>query len=320
MDASGASISENGGAYRLASYRSGGGAPRAGIVVGERIFSAAELAGHAAYATMLGILEDWDAARPRIEAAAASAAKNNERGAPLEKAELLPPVLYPSSIFCAGANYFDHMLEMARVHNIPPDPDPRTLGLKPFHFIKASHAVIGANSVVRLPAYSKKVDWEAELAAVIGKVAKNVSVQSALDYVAGYTIANDLSARDFTTRRGVPVGSPFQYDWLSQKSFDSSCPIGPWIVPASEIPDPQNLAIKLWLNDVLKQDSHTSKMIFTLADQIAHISTRITLHPGDVILTGTPAGVGLARQEFLKPGDRVRIEIERIGTLAHTMA
>jgi 2-keto-4-pentenoate hydratase/2-oxohepta-3-ene-1,7-dioic acid hydratase in catechol pathway len=106
---------------------------------------------------------------------------------------------------------------------------------------------------------------------------------------------------------------------VAQKSFDGACPIGPWIVPAREIPDPQNLAIKLWVNDVLKQDSHTGKMIFSVAEQIAHLSTRITLHPGDLILTGTPAGVGLAKQEFLKAGDVVRLWIERIGTLTNTL-
>ena len=110
--------------------------------------------------------------------------------------------------------------------------------------------------------------------------------------------------------------SPFAHDWVSQKCFDGSCPLGPWIVPASDIPDPQNLALKLWVNDVIKQDSSTSEMIFTVAEQIAQLSRGMTLYPGDIILTGTPAGVGLARNEFLKAGDTVRIEIERIGSLA----
>jgi 2-keto-4-pentenoate hydratase/2-oxohepta-3-ene-1,7-dioic acid hydratase in catechol pathway len=164
------------------------------------------------------------------------------------------------------------------------------------------------------------VDWEAELVAVIGRPAKNVSVDDALGYVAGYTVGNDLSARDLSARLHLSGNSPFKYDWVSHKSFDGACPVGPWIAPAKEIPDPQNLSIKLWVNDVLKQDSHTSKMIFSTAEQIAHLSTRITLHPGDLILTGTPAGVGMARQEFLKAGDEVKVWIERIGTLAFKMA
>jgi 2-keto-4-pentenoate hydratase/2-oxohepta-3-ene-1,7-dioic acid hydratase in catechol pathway len=305
--------SEIDGRYRLVSYRAQTG-PSAGIVLRDEILNVAELTGDPRFHTVIGMLSDWDSVKPAIEAAVRNA--ESGRGVPLQYAELLTPILYPGTIFCAGANYTDHMLEMAKVHNIEPEPDPRSLGLKPFHFIKASRTVAGPGSIVNLPAYSKKVDWEGELAAVIGRTGKNIPIESALEHVAGYTVANDLSARDFTTRPGARVGSPFQYDWLSQKSFDSSCPLGPWIVPASDLPDPQNLRIKLWVNDVIKQDSHTSRMIFSLADQIAHISTRITLHPGDVILTGTPAGVGLARNEFLNAGDVVRVWVEGIGTLS----
>jgi 2-keto-4-pentenoate hydratase/2-oxohepta-3-ene-1,7-dioic acid hydratase in catechol pathway len=208
---------------------------------------------------------------------------------------------------------------MASARKEEPDPDPRTLGLKPWHFIKASRSVIGTGAPVALPEHSRKVDWEAELGAVIGRPAKNVLLANALEYVAGYTIANDLSARDLSARPQIPSISPFKYDWVGQKSFDGSCPVGPWIVPARYIPDPQNLGIKLWVNDVLKQDSHTSRMIFSLAEQIAHLSTRITLHPGDLILTGTPAGVGAARGEFLNRGDAVKVWIEDVGTLTNTM-
>lgn len=158
------------------------------------------------------------------------------------------------------------------------------------------------------------------MAAVIGKPAKDVPEARALDYVSGYLIANDLSARDLGFREPLPPQNPFRTDWLAHKSFDGSCPLGPWIVPASAIGDPQNLGLKLWVNDVLKQDSNTGKMIFTLAEQIAQLSSRITLYPGDVILTGTPAGVGAGRGEFLKPGDVVTLWIEKIGTLTNTMA
>ncbi len=164
------------------------------------------------------------------------------------------------------------------------------------------------------------MDWEVELAAVIGRPAKNVPIEKALAYVAGYTCANDLSARDRGRRPHISETSPFKADWVAHKSFDGSCPLGPWIVPASEIKDPQNLALKLWVNDVLKQDSHTSKMIFNLAEQIAHLSSRLTLHPGDLILTGTPAGVGAGRGEFLKAGDVVKIWIEKIGEISNKMA
>jgi 2-keto-4-pentenoate hydratase/2-oxohepta-3-ene-1,7-dioic acid hydratase in catechol pathway len=304
--------------YRLVSYRNSEGS-RAGVVVSGVVFSIAELTGRPSYSTMLDFLNDWESATSLLEQAITQNI-DTSRGIAIENTELFAPVLYPSTIFCAGANYSDHIREMAKVHKIAQEPDPRALGLKPWHFLKASRAVVGTDSTVHLPAYSHMVDWEAELAAVIGHTAKNVPVASALEYVAGYTIANDLSARDFTARSNVPVTSPFRYDWVSQKSFDGSCPVGPWIVPAKDVPDPQNIGIKLWVNDVLKQESHTSKMIFSLAEQIAHLSSRITLYPGDLILTGTPAGVGLARGEFLKPGDTLRVWVEKVGTLTNVLA
>src|SRR5438477_310534 len=153
-----------------------------------------------------------------------------------------------------------------------------------------------------------------------GRAAKNVPVAKALGCVAGYTIANDLSARDAMKHDKNPPTSPFHYDWVSQKCFDGSCPLGPWIVPAGEIRDPHQLGIKLWVNGELMQDSHTSKLIFDTAEQIAMLSSRVTLHPGDLVLTGTPAGVGMGRGRFLKPADAVRLWIEAIGELNHTLA
>ncbi|HVP80452.1 MAG TPA: fumarylacetoacetate hydrolase family protein [Thermodesulfobacteriota bacterium] len=304
--------------YKLATYGAVQG-PRAGIVVGEEVFDLAGLTDKSSYATVLDVLKDWEAAQTVLDKAAEETGGGKIKGIPLEKVKLLVPVLYPSAIYCAGANYVDHVHEMATARNINPDPDPRSLGLKAWHFIKASRSVVGAESIVSLPAYSKMVDWEAELTAVIGRRAKDVPADKALEYIAGYTVGNDLSARDFTARSQVSDASPFKYDWVSHKTFDGSCPVGPWIVPARQIPDPQNLHIRLWVNDVLKQDSHTSKMIFSVAEQIAHLSARITLYPGDLILTGTPAGVGMARREFLKAGDVVRVWIEKIGTLTNTM-
>ncbi len=311
-------MSNLGEGYKLATYAAAEG-PRAGVVLNGTIFPADDLTGNGAYRTMLGILNDWTKAEGRIEVAIAARGAGGS-GIPLNEVRLLPPVMYPSVIFCAGANYVDHTAEMARVHNLAPEPDPHSLGLSPWHFIKPPRALTGTNAAVPLPGYSKMVDWEGELAAVIGLAAKNISTKKALDYVAGYTVANDLSARDFTRRPHIAPESPFKYDWVSQKSFDSSCPVGPWIAPAKQVADPQNLRLQLFVNDVVKQDSHTSKMIFTLAEQIAHLSTRITLYPGDMILTGTPAGVGMARNEFLKPGDTVRVTIERVGTLTNTFA
>lgn len=304
--------------YRLLSYSSPKGS-RAGLAVDEKVFDAAALSGNARYVTVIEILNDWRLAQKALRAAADKVRAKKTKLRPVTRPKLLAPVLYSSALYCAGANYSDHMIEMARVQGIEPEPDPHSIGLNPWHFIKASRSVVPSDVKVKLPAYSQMVDWEAELTAVIGRPAKNVPLAKALDYVAGYTIANDLSARDFTKRAKVPDTSPFKFDWVSQKSFDGACPVGPWIVPANQIPDPQNLAIKLWVNDVLKQDSHTSKMIFSVAEQIAHLSTRMTLHPGDLILTGTPAGVGMGRREFLKAGDVVKVWIEKIGTLTNVM-
>ena len=133
-------------------------------------------------------------------------------------------------------------------------------------------------------------------------------------------IANDLSARDRGRRAGVPDASPFKWDWTKHKTFEGSCPLGPWIVPASDIGDPQKLGLKLWVNGVLKQDSNTSDMIFNLAEQIEQLSAGMTLYPGDLILTGTPAGVGAGRGEFLKAGDVVKLWVENIGEIENRMA
>jgi 2-keto-4-pentenoate hydratase/2-oxohepta-3-ene-1,7-dioic acid hydratase in catechol pathway len=300
--------------YKLVSYQSNSG-PRAGLVIDDQVFDAAELTGRPSYATVLGILEDWGAAQGVLQNAKAGSAK----GTPLAQAKLLAPVLWPSAIYCAGANYSDHVKEMAEAQGVKPEPDPHTVGLKPWHFIKSSRSVVGPDATVKVPPASKMVDWEAELVAVIGKPAKDVPLDKALDHVAGYTIANDLSARDLMRRPPVSETSPFRHDWIGQKCFDGACPLGPYIVPASDIRDPQNLAMKLWVNDAIKQDSNTGHMIFNLAEQLSHLSSRITLHPGDLILTGTPAGVGMGRKEFLKPGDVVKIEIEGIGTLTNRM-
>jgi 2-keto-4-pentenoate hydratase/2-oxohepta-3-ene-1,7-dioic acid hydratase in catechol pathway len=300
--------------YRLATYATGA-EPRAGIIVDDKVFDAAKLAGKAAYATVLGILEDWRSAQGALKKAAARAAQGRTKGQPLSRTKLLAPVRWPSAIYCAGSNYADHAAEMAARHNRPLEPDPHTLGLKAWHFLKATRTLADPGATVAISTYAKNVDWEVELAAIIGRLARNVTMDKALSYVAGYTVANDLSARDRGFRAKIGESSPFRADWTKHKTFDGSCPLGPWIVPASDIGDPQKLGLKLWVNDVLKQDSNTKDMIFNLAEQIVQLSDGMTLYPGDVILTGTPAGVGAGRGEFLKAGDVVKAWVEKIGTL-----
>ena len=308
--------------YKLLSFRSGADA-RAGLLVDGKVYDAARATGKPQWSSVLGALQDWPKAHREFAAFAkrVAAGKSKAKGTPLARAKLLAPVLYPGNIYCAGANYTDHMAEMARAQGKEPGPTMKDLGEKPWHFVKTSKSsVVGPGAKVKLPAYSQKVDWEVELTAVIGRRAKDVPVDKALACVAGWTIANDLSARDAMKRDKNPPGSPFHYDWVSQKCFEGSCPLGPWIVPAGDIADPHRLGIRLWVNGELMQDSHTSKLIFDTAEQIAMLSSRVTLHPGDLVLTGTPAGVGMGRGRFLKPGDTVKLWIENIGELAHTLA
>ena len=305
--------------YKLATYKSSDG-PRAGLIVGDDVFDAAKLTGKAAYATVMGIMADWKRAEPALKAAAAKAAKSKGKRQPLKETKLLAPLRFPSAIYCAGANYADHAAEMAKNEGNPPPVDPHTLGHKAWHFLKAAGAITDPGATVHISSYAKSMDWEIELAAVIGRQGKDIPQLKALSYVAGYTIANDLSARDRGRRAGVPDASPFKWDWTKHKTFEGSCPLGPWIVPASDIGDPQKLGLKLWVNGVLKQDSNTADMIFNRAEQIAQLSVNMMLYPGDLILTGTPAGVGAGRGEFLKAGDTVKLWIEKIGEIENKMS
>lgn len=300
--------------YKLLSYAATEG-PRAGILLGNIVFDAQALSGKAQYQTVLGVLNDWEAA-DLLFAEMAGPSRPQARGVPLSETQLLAPILYPGQIWGAGANYQDHIDEMGvsefRATNA------KLRGGRPWHFSKSSRsAVIGHGSTRPLPSYAQKVDWEIELAVVIGKTASQVAAADALEYVAGYTIADDLSARDFAARPGIEPDSPFRFDWISQKGFDGACPMGPWIVPARDIADSQALGLKLWVDQDLMQDSSTRHMIFSIAEQIEELSARVTLHPGDVILTGTPSGVGMGRNLFLKPGQRLRLWIEGIGELHH---
>ena len=305
--------------YKLATYKSSEG-PRAGIIIGEDVFDAAKLTGKAAYATVIGVLEDWKAADALIRKAVAGAAKSRAKRQPLKKTKLLAPVRFPSAIYCAGANYADHAAAMAAREGNPPPADPHDQGLKPWHFLKAARTITDPGATVKISGYANSMDWEIELCAVIGRPAKDVTKEKALSYVAGYTVSNDLSARDRGRRPPVPATSPFKMDWTKHKTFEGSCPLGPWIVPASDIGDPQNLELKLWVNGELKQDSNTSKMLFNLAEQIEQLSVNMTLHPGDLVLTGTPSGTGAESGTFLKPGDTVKLWIEKIGEIENRMA
>ncbi len=212
---------------------------------------------------------------------------------------LLAPVPRPGKLICIGLNYRDHAAES----NMP-------IPESPVVFSKFTTAVTGPNEPVMLPAASAKVDYEAELAFVIGRRAKNVTRERAMDYVLGYTMVNDVSARDLQFADG---------QWQRGKSCDTFAPMGECIVTTDEIPDPHRLAIKLRLNGQTMQDSSTDQLIFGIPELVAFLSETITLEPGDVVATGTPPGVGFARKPpvFLKDGDVMEVEVEGLGVLTN---
>ncbi len=218
---------------------------------------------------------------------------------PLNQCRLLPVIPAPEKIICVGLNYADHAAETGA----KPPSDPIV-------FNKFPTAVCGHGDDIVLPRASQQVDYEAELVVVIGKGGKNIPRAEAMSYVAGYCCGNDVSARDWQTQK--PGGQ-----WLLGKSFDTFAPIGPAMVTADELPDPSNLRIQLRLNGQVMQDSSTAQLIFSIEQLIAYVSQVCRLSPGDLLFTGTPGGVGFIRKPpvYLKPGDVVEVEIERIGVL-----
>jgi 2-keto-4-pentenoate hydratase/2-oxohepta-3-ene-1,7-dioic acid hydratase in catechol pathway len=281
------------------------------VIVGKHLYDLADLSGRVEFTSTLRALDGWPANEPLIRKLVAAA--RPEQGMELGARKLLAPILFPPAVYCAGANYADHVANMERRLGLAPGPDPRADGGRPFHFLKASRCCVGPDATVGTP--SRVLDWEGELVVVIGQKTRNVSVESALTHVAGYMIGNDLSARDLHFRRQMPATSAFHHSFLDHKSFEHSAPIGPWMVPASEIPDPCKLQIQTEVNGVIKQNGSTAGMIFSIAEQIAYLSSIVSLYPGDIIMTGTPAGTGAETGESLISGDRVTVTIDRLGSL-----
>jgi 2-keto-4-pentenoate hydratase/2-oxohepta-3-ene-1,7-dioic acid hydratase in catechol pathway len=284
-----------------------GGTPVACIEAGghlHRLAPSLARAGHAPAASLIDLFADW----PRAAAALESAASHLDPADRIDGPRLAP-LLYPGKILCAGANYFDHLAEMGM-------PGAKKADQRLFFFMKPPrNAVVGEGATVRMPIGTAAFDWEIELAAVIGTRARNVQGSTALDHVAAYTVAIDFSARDHNR---APE-TFYKLDWVAGKANDTCCPLGPRLVPAAAVPNPQDIGLKLWVNGVLKQDGRSTDMIFSLAEQIATASRIMTLEPGDVLLTGTPAGVGAPKKTFLSVGDRVDAEIEGIGRLSVTI-
>ncbi len=275
----------------------------AALVVDGRLFPLDELAPGRPelHAGVFALLQRWDDVGPALQALAEDVNTSSGGVAPDDHraVRVLTPVRLPRAVFCTVFNYYDFAAEAGVT---PPDKS----AARPYVCIKLPHGVIGPNETIVLPHTSRQVDWECELGAVIGRPCRNVFQKDALDYVAGYTIVNDISARDIIARPDWPN---FASDWLESKNFDTGTPIGPYLIPKQFVPDPQQVRLRLTRNGVVQQDGSTASMIFSLAEQIAHISATVTLLPGDVIATGTPAGVGWKRGLGLEPGDVLELEM-----------
>lgn len=310
---------------RLVTYRRGGSKPKLGARAGEVVFDLSALAVDLARErgavrrgrggaprTMLELIEGGpgalDAAREALAHGETLLARHGidglvERklGVPAAKARLEAPIPRPArNVFCLGRNYKEHATE--RGAEAPPHP---------VYFTKVPESVLAPGGKVVHHEATKELDYEVELTVVIGTAGRDIPRERALEHGFGYTIINDVTARDLQKRHG---------QWFKGKTLDTFCPMGPVLVTADEIPDPQALAITLRVNGETRQSSHTSKMIFPVDECIAVLSEGFTIRPGDVIATGTPEGVGAALGKFLKAGDRMETEVEKIGVLENRVA
>jgi 2,4-diketo-3-deoxy-L-fuconate hydrolase len=285
--------------FALATYKTGANTEAPAIVVDDKLYDASE----ALPGGLAGVFADWSKSQAAVRHAGEQARAGKLKPVAGGIKALAAPIR-PTRIFCAAANYIEHANEMGTVLAAKTES-------KPYMFLKLQDTVVGPGDDVIMPPETKKLDWEIELAVVIGRQARRIGVAEALDYVAGYTILNDISARDLNTRTDYP----FKFDWFQGKCWDTFAPLGPWIVPAWLVNDPMAMQMKLTVNGKAMQEDTTGHMIWNVREQISYLSQILTLRPGDVIATGTPTGVGMARGIFFKDGDTVEAAIEGIGTL-----
>lgn len=291
---------------KLASFKIAG-TKRVGLVIDNSI---ADLSTALGVQSMMEIINDFDAIKERL------ARFENEATLSLDDVRLLAPVERPGKIICLAGNYREHITESGFV--APETTDVITQQL----FLKPSSALVGNDEEILITKNNVRVGWETELAVIIGKRGRNIPVESAFEHVFGYTIMNDVSERGLNSmlenRRQREMDRFL--DWLAGKWFDTFAPCGPWIVTEEEIDDPHELEINLTINDELRQHGNTSDMIFRIPEQIAYASSIMTLEPGDIISTGTPAGAGIGgASTSLQNGDVLICEIERIGSLKNTV-
>ncbi len=279
---------------KLVRYEHNGRSPQVGLVVENRVIYLSAIV-PSMHALITLSADGLTVIRQQAEAG---------QGIPLADVKLHAPLQPRRNVMCLGKNYADHAREMQTAND-----EPIELPKFPVIFTKATTSVVGPNDPIHFdPQVSTDIDWEVELAVIIGKQGKNIPAEQAMEYVFGYTVLNDVTARDLQ-RQGK--------QFFKGKSLDGSCPIGPWIVTADELTDPHNLDVRCLVNGVEKQASNTRYMIFDIPTTIAYLSRGMTLLPGDVIATGTPDGVGFARTppEFLRPGDVVTSYVAGIGEI-----
>ncbi len=285
---------------KLVTYKPAGAGPQLGVLVGDRVVHLAEASGGTLPNDMRSFLELGDDAVKQARALAGDAVEA-EYGIPLASVQLLAPISNPSKIVAIGLNYMDHVRESGGT--------PPTIATM---FAKYPSAIIGPGDAIKWdPAVTRKVDFEAEMAFVVGKTARNVSEENAYDYIAGYMNCHDVSARDLQLEMGD--------QWIMGKSLDTFCPLGPYLVTKDEVGDPHNLSVRCLVNGEAMQDSNTKELVFNIPYLMAYLSRGITLLPGDVVTTGTPKGVGAFREPpiFLKDGDVVTVEVEGLGQLTN---
>lgn len=297
------------------------GQPRLGAVLeGERIldFHAAAVGAEPSEIEALGdCLAFLEGGEPlmrmgrEMAACAATGSCPREELLPLSSVRLRPPVPGARKLLALAGNYPQHIREGGR----PTFPKEETY---PYFFLKpASTTLVGTGDAVRYPRIGRKIDYEGELAVVIGERCRDVPAERAYEFIAGYTILNDISERGFAAKEGARAERDWDrfFDWLVGKWFDTAAPCGPWLVTRDEIPDPHALRLRTRVNGELRQDASTGEMIFSVPEIVAFISRVVTLEPGDLIATGTPSGVGNALGKLLAPGDTVEVEIDGIGVL-----
>lgn len=306
--------------FGIAAYadNANGAAPsqRLGLVVDGQVYdaqaavSAAAPQAAAALPQDLGaLLAKWELSADAIKAleTAGEAIRSGQLTLPVQTGALGTPYA-PTRIFATASNFYEHAAEMGTKLAARSESSP-------YIFIKADTSITATKTAVVMPSNTMKLDWEVELAVVIGKGGRNISAANAYEHIAGYTVINDVSARDLTRRSDYP----FSHDWFRGKSFDTFAPMGPWFVPRDCLGDPMKLRMQLTVNDESMQDATTEGMIFNIAEQIEYLSSILTLKPGDMIATGTPTGVGMGKGIFLKPGDVMVASIEGIGSIENNV-